>query len=86
MSIFVFRGNRQKWNIIFGIHDQLMEKHVLAFYKDNKEREKYKRKVQTLLRITVHLFWLNCVQSDKSYIDLKKMYSLLTRLIVTMSS
>ena len=37
MSIFVFRGNRQKWNIIFGI--QLMEKHVLAFYEDNKERD-----------------------------------------------
>ena len=26
------------------------------FYKDNKEREKYKRKVQKLLRITVDLF------------------------------
>lgn len=37
MSIFLFRGNRQKWNIIFGI--QLMEKHVVAFYKDNKERD-----------------------------------------------
>lgn len=37
MSIFVFRGNRQKWNVIFGI--QLMEKHVLAFYEDNKERD-----------------------------------------------
>lgn len=37
MSIFVFRGNRQKWNIICGI--QLMEKHVLAFYKDDKERD-----------------------------------------------
>lgn len=27
-----------------------------SFYKDNKEREKYKRKVQKLLRITVDLF------------------------------
>ena len=37
MSIFVFRGNRQNRNIIFGI--QLMEKHFLAFYKDDKERD-----------------------------------------------
>ena len=36
-SIFVFRGNRQNWNIIFRI--QLMEKHFLAFYKDDKEGE-----------------------------------------------
>ena len=26
---------------------QFMEKHVLAFYKDNKERERYKRKYKS---------------------------------------